>query len=302
MKRELYIKSEVDRHRLHVLLLTPENQPRAVVQICHGMSEHKERYLPFMEYLQNRGYAAVIHDHRGHGKSIEREDDLGYFYDTSGRAVVEDAHQVTEWIKMEFPGLPVHLFGHSMGSLIVRCYLKKYDWELSSLTVCGSPSKNPLAKPAAGMAKIACRICGDRKKGLFFHKLAFGAFNKQLKDGESLNGWISYDKDNVRKYDEEPLDGFVFTNNGFLNLFHLMDETYSRRGWEKKKTDLPILFIAGEDDPCIISQKQFWNAVSFLKELGYADTKGKLYPGCRHEILNESCSGQIYKEILGFIE
>ena len=76
MKRELYIKSEVDRHRLHVLILTPENQPRAVVQICHGMSEHKERYLPFMEYLQNRGYAAVIHDHRGHGKSIEREDDI----------------------------------------------------------------------------------------------------------------------------------------------------------------------------------------------------------------------------------
>ena len=201
MKRELYLKSEEDSHRLHVLAITPEHKPEAVVQICHGMSEHKERYLPFMEYLESCGYAAVIHDHRGHGKSIVRADDLGYFYDTSGRAVVEDAHQVTEWIKKEFPGLPVHLFGHSMGSLIVRCYLKKYDWELSSLTVCGSPSKNPLAKPAAGMAKIACRICGDRKKGLFFHKLAFGAFKKQLKDGESFNGWISYDKDNVRKYD-----------------------------------------------------------------------------------------------------
>ena len=168
MKRELYLKSEADSHRLHVLAITPEHKPEAVVQICHGMSEHKERYLPFMEYLESCGYAAVIHDHRGHGKSIVRADDLGYFYDTSGRAVVEDAHQVTEWIKKEFPGLPVHLFGHSMGSLIVRCYLKKYDWELSSLTVCGSPSKNPLAKPAVGMAKIACRICGDRKKGLFF--------------------------------------------------------------------------------------------------------------------------------------
>lgn len=302
MRKELYIKSQADRHRLHVLALVPETGPKAAVQICHGMSEHKERYLPFMEYLAACGYTAVIHDHRGHGKSIEREDDLGYFYDTSGRAVVEDAHQVTEWIKKEFPGLPVHLFGHSMGSLVVRCYLKKYDWELQSLTVCGSPSRNPLAKPAQVMARIACRICGDRKKGFFFQQLAFGSFKKKLKAGESSNGWISYEEENVRKYDEEPLDGFIFTNNGFLNLFHLMDETYSRKGWGMKKTDLPILFIAGEDDPCIVSPKKFWNAVTFLKELGYTKTRGKLYPGCRHEILNEACSGQIYEEILKFIE
>lgn len=302
MKKELFLQSDVDGHRLHVLLLAPETEPKAVVQICHGMSEHKERYLGFMEYLSGCGYASVIHDHRGHGKSIEREDDLGYFYDTEGAAVVEDAHQVTRWVKEQFPGVPVHLFGHSMGSLVVRCYLKKFDWELASLTVCGSPSRNPLAKPAAVMAQAACKLSGDRKKGKFFHQLAFGSFKKKLKADESPNGWISYDRENVRKYDEEPLDGFVFTNNGFLNLFHLMDETYSKKGWGKKKTDLRVLFIAGEDDPCIISPKQFWNAVSFLKDMGYADTRGKLYPNCRHEILNEGCSEQIYKEILEFIE
>lgn len=302
MKKELFLKSDIDGHRLHVLLLAPEKEPRAVVQLCHGMSEHKERYLKFMEYLMSFGYAAVIHDHRGHGKSIEREDDLGYFYDTTGKAIVEDAHQITKWVKEQFPDLPLHLFGHSMGSLIVRCYLKKYDWELKTLTVCGSPSRNALAKPAVVMAKMACRISGERKKGLFFQKLAFGMFQKTLQADESENGWISYDRENVKKYDEDPLDGFIFTNNGFLNLFHLMDETYSKKGWEKKKLDLPVLFIAGEDDPCIVSQKQFWNAVSFLRDMGYTNTGGKLYKGCRHEILNEECSGQIYKEILRFIE
>lgn len=302
MRKELFLKSDVDGNRLHVLLLAPEKKPKAVIQICHGMSEHKERYLSFMEYLVDCGYAAVIHDHRGHGKSIEREDDLGYFYDTTGEAIVEDAHQITKWAKEQFPDQELHLFGHSMGSLIVRCYLKKYDWELTTLTVCGSPSRNAFAKPAAVMAQIACRISGDRKKGMLFQKLAFGMFQKSLQADESENGWISYDRENVRKYDEEPLDGFIFTNNGFLNLFHLMDETYNKKGWGKKNLELPVLFLAGQDDPCIVSQKQFWNAISFLKEIGYTNTTGKLYEGCRHEILNEECSGRIYKELIEFIE
>ncbi|MBS7007187.1 alpha/beta hydrolase [Anaerostipes sp.] len=302
MRRELFLKSDADGHRLHVLLLAPETKPKAVVQICHGMSEHKERYLKFMKYLLSFGYAAVIHDHRGHGKSIERKDDLGYFYDTAGKAVVEDAHQVTKWAKEQFPDVPLHLFGHSMGSLVVRCYLKKYDEELASLTVCGSPSRNALAKPAVWMAQTACRINGERKKGVFFQKLAFGTFQKILKEDESENGWISYDRKNVKKYDDDPLDGFVFTNNGFLNLFHLMDETYSKKGWCMGNPDLPILFIAGQDDPCIVSEKEFWKAVSFLKHMGYKNIRGKLYKGCRHEILNEKCSEEVFKEILAFIE
>ena len=104
--------------------------------------------------LCNNGYISVIHDHRGHGKSVKDAVDLGYFYDDSGKAIIEDAHQVTTWMKERYGGeLPYHLFGHSMGSLVVRCYLKKYDDELDSLIVCGSPSENKAAK-AAGFQSI----------------------------------------------------------------------------------------------------------------------------------------------------
>jgi alpha-beta hydrolase superfamily lysophospholipase len=97
----LYLTSEADGLRLHVLVMEPEGDIRGVVQICHGMTEHKERYEPFMRQLCRNGYAAVIHDHRGHGKSVEKKEDLGYFYDNSGTAIVEDAYQVTDILRRD---------------------------------------------------------------------------------------------------------------------------------------------------------------------------------------------------------
>ena len=128
MKKTVYLTSKQDGLKLHVLLMEPEQSPKGIVQICHGMAEHKERYEPFMQMLCSNGYISVIHDHRGHGKSVKDVVDLGYFYDDSGKAIIEDAHQVTTWMKERYgEELPYHLFGHSMGSLVVRCYLKKYD-------------------------------------------------------------------------------------------------------------------------------------------------------------------------------
>lgn len=229
MKKTVYLTSKQDGLKLHVLLMEPEQSPKGIVQICHGMAEHKERYEPFMQMLCNNGYISVIHDHRGHGKSVKDVVDLGYFYDDSGKAIIEDAHQVTTWMKERYgEELPYHLFGHSMGSLVVRCYLKKYDDELDSLIVCGSPSENKAAKAAEFLAKTACKM-GAHKKGKFFQKMAFGLYGKALGEDESENGWISYNKENVKAYDENPLDGFVFSNNGFLNLFLLMDETYNKK-------------------------------------------------------------------------
>ena len=213
MKKTVYLTSKQDGLKLHVLLMEPEQSPKGIVQICHGMAEHKERYEPLMQMLCNNGYISVIHDHRGHGKSVKNASDLGYFYDDSGKAIIEDVHQVTTWMKERYgEELPYHLFGHSMGSLVVRCYLKKYDDELDSLIVCGSPSENKAAKAAEFLAKTACKMVAH-KKGKFFQKMAFGLYGKALGEDESENGWISYNKENVKAYDENPLDGFGFSNN-----------------------------------------------------------------------------------------
>ena len=130
------IASHHDNLQLSVLAVCPE-KPKAVVQMAHGMCEHKERYLSFMRFLAAHGYAAFLNDHRGHGESVLDQADLGYFYDGGARALIDDMHLLTEHIRGEYPSLPIALFGHSMGSLAVRCYTKRYDKEISSLIVCG---------------------------------------------------------------------------------------------------------------------------------------------------------------------
>ena len=127
MTETFVLESHHDRLLLHGLVVRPEQEPcRGILQVAHGMCEHKERYLPFLQEMADHGYLCIIHDHRGHGESVRQPEDLGYFYPDGGTAIVSDLYQVTRWIREQYPELPLYLFGHSMGSLVVRCYLKRY--------------------------------------------------------------------------------------------------------------------------------------------------------------------------------
>ena len=142
MKIEKFtLNSLYDSLPLSCCAYLPEGEPKGIFQIVHGMCEYKERYDDFMRFLAENGLIAAAHDHRGHGKSVKEEADLGWFGDKKARAVVEDAVLVTRKLKERYPNLPVTLFGHSMGSMVVRCYIQNYDDEIDRLIVCGSPSK-----------------------------------------------------------------------------------------------------------------------------------------------------------------
>lgn len=296
------IKSRADGLKLGLLLCRPEGEPRGVVQLVHGMCEHKERYAALMEYLADRGFVCAIHDHRGHGESVRSPEDLGYLYRDGALAMVEDVHQVTELLKKRWPGLPLYLFGHSMGSLAVRAYLKKYDRELAGLMVCGCPSENPGA--GAGKFLVQClRVFhGDHYRSKFLQRLAFGKNNAGILNPQSPSAWVCANEDTVRDYDRDPLCGYVFTLNGFYELFKLMQTVYSRRDWNVTRPNLPIWFLSGEDDPCMISKEKFQEAVELLHTVGYRDVTYKLYPGLRHEILNERSRDQVYADILSHLE
>ena len=147
MKEEnIKIISDQDSLELDCLLIKPNKEIKAIVEIAHGMNEHKERYIDFMKFLAKNGYASFIHDHRGHGKSIKNINDLGYFYEDNASYVVEDLHQINEYLKNKFKDKKIILFGHSMGSMIVRKYISKYAHTIDGLIVCGSPSKNNASK------------------------------------------------------------------------------------------------------------------------------------------------------------
>lgn len=309
------VKSQHDGLELGVSLRIPE-QPVGILQLVHGMAEHRERYHDFMDYCAEQGFVVLIHDHRGHGASVKSEEDYGYFYKNGADGIVDDVHQLTLYLRERFPNLQLTLFGHSMGSLVVRCYTKKYDADIDKLIVCGSPSKRFGAGAGRAVVQLLKKIKGERYRSPLVQKLSFSGYNEKSaqlarQNGETVNlfehypsesSWIVSDPEVVAAYDADARDGFVFTLNGFEALFSLMKIAYSRSGWKVAHPELPIFFIAGANDPCIISAKDFQKAVNFMRDRGYRDVKSKLYPGMRHEILNERGKMQVWRDIVDFIK
>lgn len=301
-KEETTLFSDCDGLPLSLVWGYPERECKGVVQLVHGMSEHKERYLEFMEYLAQHGYICVLHDHRGHGKSVRTHEDLGYLYDHEATYIVEDVHQINTLLHAKYPKLPVFLFGHSMGSLVVRAYCKRYDDTIDGLLVCGSPSENKAAGFGKALVLWMQKRKGDHYRSSLIQKMAFGKHNHSFSHAASENTWLCSDASVVRAYDEDPLCGFVFTLNGFANLFALMQKVYDKKGWSCHKPQLPIRFIAGREDPCIISEKAFQQAAGCMREAGYTTVTARLFDGMRHEILNEVQREMVYEDVVNFLE
>lgn len=298
--KTLRLKSFFDDIDLAAAVSEPQGTPKAVFQIVHGMAEHKERYYPFMEFLSAHGYICVIHDHRGHGESAGDESELGYMNKGGANALVEDVLTVQNWARSQYPELPVYLFGHSMGSMVVRAFAKKYDSLISKLIVCGCPSNNPGKGIGMLVADIQAIFHGPKYRSNLLNNLAFGKY-PSLFPGESPLAWLSANKENVKAYHDDPLCGFVFTTNGFKNLFRIMQECYGAKGWRMANPDLKIMFISGGDDPCRISDKDFYKAVNFMRSRGYKDVSSKLYPGLRHELLLEG-KREVWDDVLDFLD
>lgn len=296
--------SPEDELQLALLYCVPDEgkEIKGILQLVHGMCEHKERYIPFMQYMAGNGWICVIHDHRGHGESVHYPNELGYFYKGGWQAMVHDVKRVTEWIRTEFPGQKICMLGHSMGSMVVRSFLKENDSQIEKLIVCGSPSKNPAAGAGICLTNWIIRNFGGMSRPKMVQKMSFNSFNRRFRKEGSANAWICTDKAIVKAYDADPLCAYQFTANGFNNLLKLMKDTYGKEGWNLSHPELPIRFISGSDDPCLVSRKKFSKAVEFIRKVGYKNVTSHLYPGMRHEILNETDKELVWKDVLAFLE
>lgn len=304
-KREFTLQSKYDNLALSCAEYTAEGvtqtNAKGVVQIVHGMCEYKERYEGFIDYLTQNGYVVFAHDHRGHGGSVTANENLGYFGDKKGEAIVDDAALVTDEIKRLYPGLSVTLFGHSMGSLVVRAYIQKYEEKIDKLNVCGSPSKNSLAGFGLMLNGVISAFRGKKYRSRLMANASTGGGDDKF-PGEGKNAWLTRDKTVVEKYNTDEKCNFVFSCNGFSNLLHLVKNVYKKKKYPAKHSDLPIFFMAGADDPVIGSEKKWLAAQQFLRDVGYKNVTGKLYPKMRHEILNELGKEEVYADALAFIE
>lgn len=300
------VKASSDGLTLEGLITRPQDHTstkgnvKGILQISHGMCEHKERYIPFMEFMSANGFVCIIHDHRGHGASVKTSADLGFMYKGGWEAMVNDVRIVTDYIRSQYPGVPVYLLGHSMGSMVARSYAKRYDDCIEKLIVSGCPTDNPAKGAGKLLARVFALIKGDHFRPQLLQNMSFGAFNKPFeKDGP--NAWVCSDKDILKAYNEDPLCQYIFTANGFANLMGVMGDCYSRKGWQMKNTRMPILFLSGADDPCKASVKAFDSAVDLMRKVGYEDVNSRLYPGMRHEILNETDRQTVWNDVLDFV-
>lgn len=303
MKRKTFFMiSNFYKLNIHICLMEANANPIGIFQISHGMCEKKERYYEFMDYMCKNGYVCIINDHRGHGKSIKSKDDLGYFYENGDKGIVEDIYQISQMIKEKYKGLPLYLFGHSMGSLVVRAYIKKYSSFIDGLIVCGCPSYNKASKGGMVIIEGLMKIKDDHHRSNKLNDLVVGVFNEEWKDSNSTSSWLCSDEEVVKTFDEDEECGFVFTLNGFECLFKLMDAVYSKKDWNITNKELPILFISGEDDPCMISKEKLIESMNYLEFAGFEDVTYRVYHKLRHELINEKGKEIVYKDILKKVE
>lgn len=297
----LKLKSPADGLGLSVLVREAEGLPKCTVQIVHGMCEHKERYLPFMDFLASHGCTCVIHDNRGHGASVIDPEDLGYMYKGGWKAMVADIGAVASWISGAFPGRKRNLIGHSMGSMAVRSFAKRHDEMIDSLFVVGSPSDNPVKGAGKLLASTISLLRGDRCRPAILQKLSFGSYNRRFSDEGWNSAWVCSDKSILEEYHSDPLCQFRFTANGFSGLIGLMQDCYSLKGWKMSNPGLPVHFLSGADDPCMISEKAMQKSMASMRRAGYGSVDCRLYPGMRHEILNETGKEEVWNDILGLL-
>jgi alpha-beta hydrolase superfamily lysophospholipase len=300
MDTHLYIKSPADGLGINTLAICDNDNPKAAIIFIHGLCGKIDRMLPTMRYFAAQGYACIGFDMRGHGDSIKTEEDRGYTYRGGSKAMTQDIRGVIGWVEVQHPGIPIFIVSHSMGSLAARTYLKTDDTHIDGLVVCGSPSYNPLSPFARIFLRIYNLITGGRKRLERTQKFTSDLYNKDFEE-DGFQAWMCSDPQERQRFFDDPECNYICTTDCSMTLMLLMKETYSKKGWHVANPSLPILFISGENDSCMISMKRFHQSAGFLNSVGYTDVSSIIFPDMRHEVLNEIGKESAWQVINDFI-
>ena len=274
-------------------------EPKAVVKFIHGMEEYQDRYRPFAEFLRDDGYTAVTADLRGHGKNAPI---LSHIADRDGDLrLLEDEETILHMIHETWAGVPVILFAHSMGTIIARVFLQKWSREFHKVILSGYPNPNPAAAAGSVLAGLLASFKGAKGYSRTIDNMVLGTFSKAVPDAKTPVDWLSYNPENVERYQEDPLCGARFTLGSYSALFGLIKLMGNPGKYEEVWKELPILLISGKDDPCTGGEKGRAASEAVLRKAGFRELKTVTLDGMRHEILNETDKETVYQTILEFI-
>lgn len=279
--------------------------PKAIIQLVHGMSEWVGRYNYLAEKLVDEGYLVYGHDHCGHGNSSKSSDELGYIGKKNGfYLMIEDIKEVNSIIRKENEDVPVILFGHSMGSFLSQRYLEEYGETIDGLILSGTNGK-PKAFTKTGLlvCKIEMMLKGDRNRSKLMDKLSFGGFNSSVENPKTGFDWLCSDKNEVDKYIEDEYCGFVYPTKFYRDLINGLWDIHKPENLNKiKKLNIPIYIFAGDRDPVGYMGKGIINLYDTYYKIGVNDLKYKLYKDGRHEMLNEVNRDEVILDVISWIE
>lgn len=299
---EFYIPS-CGTGQIHVCRWEPEEPPKAIVQILHGIAEYGARYDTFARYLNEQGYLVIADDHMGHGQSIGQNGIRGYFHG-GWYSAVDDSYRLMQQTMKEFPDLPYILFGHSMGSFMARTILYRYpDSGIRAAVICGTGWQYPGVLQAGKLtAAAACRFEGEKNADPRMSKLMFGTYNKRVEHPRTAFDWLTRNEKIVDRYVEDPLCGFDPTNGLCRDMLFGIEQIQKKENLAKMNKALPVLFVAGGDDPVGAYGEGVRRTADAFTRAGITDVTVKLYPMDRHEILNELNRDEVFSNIVDWMD
>ena len=306
MRTEFTYPSKDGKTQIHAVERVPEDvEPRAVIQLTHGMVEYISRYTAFADFLESEGFIVVGNDHLGHGHSVTSDSELGFFNDSHPSwTLVRDMHTLRTMTQMKYPNLPYFMFGHSMGSYLLRQYLTRYANGISGAIICGTGyEKQATVRFGLAYIKLLTKLHGSHYRSTKIQKMTFGkAYNRYDLTGQDLsNTWLSKNEENVAKYYKDPWCTYTFTLNGYRGLLESVGYVCLPSNIDKMPKDLPILIISGADDPVGNLGQGVREVDRLFREAGMTDVTMHLYEGDRHEILNEPDHEKVYTDIMVFL-
>lgn len=305
MKDEFYFPSKDGNTEIHTIEWKPEGRVKAVLQLSHGMVEYINRYDEFAQFLCEQGFYVVGNDHLGHGKSIQSKSEYGFFNEKYGNAcVLGDMHTLRQRTSRKYPDVPYFMLGHSMGSSLLRQYIQMYGNGLSGAVLMGvvADKNRRLLKLGKRLCRVLAACRGWHYRSCLINRMALGAYNKRFKPAKTRADWITSDEGKLEAYISDPLCSFVFTVNAYYHMFSGMLSMQKRESVFMIPKSLPIILLAGTEDPVGNYGKGVRKIYEKYKAAGIQDITLRLYAGDRHELLNETDRRQVYEDIWKWLE
>ena len=301
--KDFTFPSSTGKNEIRARICVPDEKPRAVVQIVHGIAEHIERYDRFMLFLAENGIVAVGNDHLGHGKSIRKEDERGIFAEKDGWTyVVEDMKTLHDRMKKEYPDVPYFFFGHSMGSFLTRTYMIRFPNQYDGAILSGTGHQSPaLINGGLLYAELLTLTKGPQASGKALNDMAFGSYCKKIENPRTPFDWLSRNPETVDRYIADPLCGFVCKCSLYRDMMKGLKYLTDPKNIGQMNRDAPVYFLSGADDPVGDWSAGVERAYKAFCKAGMKDVMIRLYPGGRHEMLNETNYEDVQKDILDWL-